>query len=213
MSPWLRNLLVIPLVVGLAIAVFTFLLPKLFADAKELSYTVEGPLELLDDRVAGDVSIEVDGVPVLALVTYKARVWNSGDVTIDNIAVRLTFTPPDPAFRVLNIHHRTTPPAEVPWRKSFTEDPHSQRFVYEFLNPGNQDEVTVLANLALTMSLVANPPGVAVREVEAEFQLAREASLPEKFFALILGIASSSGAVVAVAYLWFMKRRGFEFLR
>lgn len=58
---WTRDILLIPLIVGLLVALFTFLLPKLIEKGKEISYTIEGPTSYVNQQAAGAVTITVRG--------------------------------------------------------------------------------------------------------------------------------------------------------
>jgi len=70
MNRWLRDLLIIPLIVGLIVAVVTFVLPKIFEPRKELSYTIDAPIKHIDpDKkpTIGSLKIEINGMSTSSL--------------------------------------------------------------------------------------------------------------------------------------------------
>jgi hypothetical protein len=100
MTPnWVRDLLLIPLFVGIVVAAFAFVLPRLFAEDLELSYELEGPVGLFDERV--DETVLVRGKEAESVFGYMARVWNSGKKPITELPVRFQFGATDTGLKSL----------------------------------------------------------------------------------------------------------------
>jgi hypothetical protein len=70
-SRWLRDLLVIPLVVGLVVAAFQFGFPMLFEKDIELSYLLEEPEIHLDKNTRGDVKVEINDIETSLFVAQS----------------------------------------------------------------------------------------------------------------------------------------------
>ena len=166
MPKWVRDYLLLPLVVGLVVAAFTFGLPKLFADKLELSYEIDGPTAVLDDPAIQQVQIEVNGITVSDLIAFRVRLWNSGDRAIKNLPVRVVFDAQAPDFSILNATHQTTPAFEFGRIDELEATPKSRRYKYELVNPGDEDVITFLANGSATLDLYAKGEGLTVNRRE-----------------------------------------------
>jgi hypothetical protein len=70
---WIRDLLFLPLMVGLIVAFITFGLPVLFDKEKELSYSIETPTEYLDQEAVKNINVQVNGTTVTSLFAYKVH--------------------------------------------------------------------------------------------------------------------------------------------
>ena len=167
-SKWLRDLLVIPLVIGLLVAVFTYGLPKFLDKGKELSYSIDGPTAHLGTSSLSGITITVNGVPTSQLYGYRARIWNSGDLALKAVPVRFVFEDAPPGFRVFSVAHTTKPQFEFGTIKEESSDSLSRRFVYELLNPGNEDVVTFVANAAPSLVVFSNVEGVRLKRVDPQ---------------------------------------------
>ena len=167
---WPRDLLIIPLVVGVIVAVVTFGLPRFFREAKELSYMIDEPVSYFDESAIGQVKIEVNDIAVSNLFAYKVRLWNSGDVELKMLPVSFVFKEPSAGFQILNTSHLTTPPHEFGDISAETVSPSKIRFVYELLNPGDQDIITILANGKPDLELFAKAEKLKVESIRAEAQ-------------------------------------------
>ncbi len=144
---WIRKELVLPFVATLASgALIALLVQYLTSTAKELSYMVDGPIAYADDdRPIGSVEIRVDGVPVPNLYTYTVTVWNSGDEPLRDLPLRLVFGSGSEEFKVLSIKHTTRPAHEFGRIDDAPGmDRNQRRFVFELLNVGDRDTISVV---------------------------------------------------------------------
>jgi hypothetical protein len=159
---WTRDILLIPIIVGIFIALFTYLLPKFFEKGKEISYTIEGPTSYVNQQAAGAVTITVNGVTTPSLFAYKVRLWNSGSSPIKDLPVRFSFNPGGSGFQVFNVVHDTKPTVEFGKIEENGSDQNSRRFVYELLNPDDEDTLTFLINTNAPLAINAKSEGLRV---------------------------------------------------
>lgn len=96
---WLRNLLIIPLIIALIVAIVQFLLPKLFEKSLVVSHTIEGPTAYLRPETIGGLHVVINGIPTSYLFAYKVRLWNSGGLSIRNLPVRFQFEATERDFK------------------------------------------------------------------------------------------------------------------
>lgn len=165
-NSWKRDILAIPLIIGLAVALFTFVLPRVFRDKMEISYAVDSPWSYLDDPMIGQVTVHVNGVLVSDLVAQKVRIWNSGDVPLEQLPIRFVFSTFDTSFAILSLSHLTTPRHEFGSITESESDQFSRRLIYELLNPGDEDFVTFLVNTDASLQVYSKAAGLSVRSVE-----------------------------------------------
>ena len=194
---WLRDLLVLPLVVGVIVAAIVFGLPRFFREAKELSYVIDEPVAYLDDPAISHVKVEVNGIAVSNLVAYKVRLWNSGDVPLKKLPVSFVFQESPTGFQIFNISHLTTPSYEFGGISEETLVPSKTRFVYELLNPGDQDIVTILTNGKVDLELFAKVEKLKVKSIQPETQ--------QRGWTVWLSISAVLVAVIASALTTFFK--------
>jgi len=165
-SSWLRDLFIIPMIVGIIVALVTFVIPRLFNKDKELSYSVNLPTKYLDQDALGSLNIEINGVPVSALYDYKIKVWNSGDVPLKNIPIRIVFNSKEKDFQIFSVRHLTEPAYEFGKITEESIDNKSKRFIYELLNPGDKDEITFLCNKWALLTVHSKSEGLKVNWVK-----------------------------------------------
>jgi hypothetical protein len=205
---WVRDLLIIPIVVGIVLAVIGYSLPKFFERGKRLGYTLDGPVEAFRADATAGLSLTVDGIPVTRLFTYRLRLWNSGDESVRDAPVRIVFASA-PGFRVFSVRHATAPAYEFGRIVEETPSAYERRFVYSLLNPTNEDVVTFVTNAPASASLYVNIDGVRVSRVETALRLSwldsasTFASISGLLFAF-LGLLTQSQATKI--YQWLRRR-------
>lgn len=164
-SIWLRNLLIIPLVVGSIVAVFQFGLPRFFEKDSELSYSLEEPNIHLDKNTMGDVKVEINDIETSLLVAQSARIWNSGELPIKMLPIRYVFETSSSTFKIFMFTHNTKPKYEFGDIISTEADQYSRRFVYDLLNPGDEVTITFLTNEAAPVSVYAKAEGLSINKL------------------------------------------------
>lgn len=160
------DLLVIPVIVGLILAVAAFFLPRILEGGKRLSYTSEKPTDYSSQRLDG-VTIQVNGVPTTNLFVTKVRLWNSGSVALKDVGVLFRFKPPDQNFKILTFAHTTRPELEFGDIKPTKSDDNSAKFVYALLNPNDEDIVSFLTNESIEPTVHAKAEDLRVVQVLA----------------------------------------------
>lgn len=190
-SRWLRDFLIIPLVVGLTIALFTFVLPKIFEKEKEISYTIDDfPSYYLSPESVGNLEIKINDVVTNSLLAYEVEFWNSGDIPLKELPVRYVFGWSSINFKVLTVIHKTEPKYEFGEIREEGSDTHSKRFVYSLLNPGERVTVTFLCTgLGPTkVSFYTKLEGLSVKQVTMK---------PLEYIALVVTLIGVIAAFIA----------------
>jgi hypothetical protein len=164
---WIRDIVVLPLMVGLVVAIITYLLPELLAKGKQLSYTVEEPFfsGIKEVSFFGN-ELAVDELKIPSLLFYKVHIWNSGGVSFTNLPIRLVFYTDNPDFEVVTINHETTPRFEFGTISEERIENTSLKFTYELINPGNEDTITFVTNDYFTLGVYAKAEGINIKSVE-----------------------------------------------
>ena len=156
--------LIIPLAVGLILAVSTYLIPKILEAGKRLSYTAEKPTDYLSQRLEG-VTIQVNGVPTASLFVTKVKLWNSGSVALKDLGVLVVFNTQDQKFKVLNIAHATKPEREFGSVTQSSPDGTSTRLVYALLNRNDEDTISFLTNESVEPTIYAKAEDLKLVQV------------------------------------------------
>jgi len=163
---WLINLMIIPLVTGLIVAVFQFGLPKLFEKDYELSYLLEEPKILLDQNTIGDIKVEINNIETSLLVSQLVRIWNSGELPIKILPIRYVFETSSSTFKILMVNHNTEPKYEF-GNITLTEiGQYLRRFVYDLLNPRDEVIIIFLTNEVAPLSVYAKGEGFGIKLVK-----------------------------------------------
>lgn len=165
-STWKRDILLIPLIIGIILVVAAFALPKFFDRGKRLSYTIDGPTAFVNTNTAGMVKIAVNGVETTNIFGYKVCLWNSGSVPLTAIPVRFVFEVTNTNFHVFNVSHTTTPRREFGKIDENGSDASSKRFVYELLNPSDADVLTFVTDVDVPLSVFAKAEGLKIKSVQ-----------------------------------------------
>jgi hypothetical protein len=192
---WFRDIIGIPLLIAVGVAILTFFLPSILGgDKAELSYAIDAPIPY--PPLAG---MQVDGIPTSQLFAYKIRIWNSGKRPLKQVPVRLELQPSNPTVKIFSATHTTKPASEFGAIKEETPSSSSRRFLYDLLNPGDEDLVVLPSNTKASMQLYAKVEGMAVKEVHAD---EREATM---YSSSVAGILVS--AIFGVLVTAFQARR------
>lgn len=197
--------MIVPLVVGLIVAGASWAFTKFTKENRELSYAIDGPTNLIDQNQVGDVALSVNGLPVRQVVLYKVRVRNSGDLALRNISIRFVFEPRDPAFTLFSLRHNTSPPFEFGKIAELENAQHERRIQYELLNPGDEDNLSFVANARLQLSVFAKAENLRLKQAEVITQ----PSVWDRFGPWISGLLALISALLTTSY-WVKSRRESE---
>jgi hypothetical protein len=167
-SEWIRDILIVPLIVGLVVAIFAYGLPKLLEKGKNISYSIEGPVTYLDMGKVNinGVQIKVNDKQISRLLIYKVKIWNSGDLPLANLPIRLVFNTSDPNFEIFSINHETKPPYEFGNITDEKLESNSLKVTYALLNENDEDIITILANDSPALELFSKIEGLSVKKIE-----------------------------------------------
>jgi len=164
-TTWLRDLLIVPLVVGLVVAVVAYVLPKLFAESKQISYSIEEPIAYLDKSSIGSAVVTVNNLTVPEVYAVRVHLWNSGDLALKDIAVRFEFSPLDNNFRILSVSHNTNPAKEFGNITEQDDGNYSKRFIYQLLNSQDEDTIIFLTTAKVNLNVYSKAEGLSVKAV------------------------------------------------
>ena len=167
-SIWLKNPLIIPLIVTLIAVIFQFGLPKLFEKDNELSYSLEEPKIHLDQNTIGDIKVKINNIETSLLVSQSARIWNSGGFPIKMLPIKYIFETSSSTFKILMVNHNTKPKYEFGNIASTETDQYSRRFVYDLLNPGDEVTIIFLTNEVAPLSVYAKGEGLSIKLIKPE---------------------------------------------
>ena len=162
---WLRDLLIIPIIVGIIVAVFQFVLPELIENDLELSYLQEEEKLHFDKSTVGNAKLEINDIETSYLYSKSIRVWNSGEIPIKNLPIKYVFETSDPTFEIFVVTHNTKPKYEFGNISLTEKDLYSEKYVYELLNPGDEFTISFLTNGEAPQSIYTKAEGLNVKKV------------------------------------------------
>lgn len=194
---WIRDILIVPLVVGVIVTTAQFVLPLLAEKKTELSYEIYSPIKFIDRKAIGDIdlTVYVDGVETGLIEISRVHVWNSGDVPLKKVPISYVFTPQREyvdSFQVLNVAHETQPTHEF---GDIVERPSTRTkksFEYHLLNERDEFTATFIANAPGSLAVYAKLEGMKVKRVTA----GPARPFPGKFTAIAMGLALLTLVVV-----------------
>lgn len=200
-NSWVRDYFAVPLIVGLLLAAFVYLLPKFWGDSKELSFTVDPPLAYLDRNSLGNASVKVNDSPVPAVFAAKVRIWNSGNLPLKDLAVRFELTSADKDFRILSTNHNTQPAKEFGAISEGGSEEQSKRYIYQLLNPKDEDTLIFLTTAKADITIYSKAENLSVKSVapnnQGEF----------KWYLVLIGTMIASILTTVVEGLFRLLRR------
>lgn len=165
---WVRNVVIVPLVIGLITAGFGYWLPKFFAESKQVSYSIEEAVPYLDKNSIGKAVIKVNDILVPEVFVVRVRVWNSGSLPLKNLGVLFEFDQVGEGFRILSTSHDTSPSKEFGVISETSQSVHSRRFEYSLLNPGDSDSVVFLTTTNGNVHVFSKSEGLLLKAVPVE---------------------------------------------
>ncbi len=169
---WIRDIFLIPLIVGLVIVIIQFVLPYFLSKDKKISYEIPLSTTFINKDEIKDVEIKifVENNETKFINIFKARVWNSGDLPLKNIPISYIFNPYkdySDIFKIFSITHTTKPKYQFGKITKLTDNKTEKAFKYELLNPGDEIEVTFIANAPAFLSIYAKSEAMKVKRVSS----------------------------------------------
>lgn len=164
----LFDLLKYPLIVGIIIATFQFLIPRIIKDSKQLTYIIEGPITYIDKNNTGDLSIFIDSMKTDLLCAYNVQIFNTGNLSIKQQPIRFVFENAPKNFKIFSTTIKTRPDKEFGNITEEKTDSISKRFVYELINPNDTIILTFLTNNYAHLSLYAKSENLKFKNKSPE---------------------------------------------
>lgn len=201
---WIRDLLAVPLLVGVVVAAFTYALPKFISESSQLSYTIEEPVAYLDKTSIGTASVKVNNIAVPEVFAVRVKVWNSGSLPLKNIAILVEFASPEKDFRILSVNHNTKPAKEFGEISEQGSNPNAKRFIYALLNPEDADTLVFLATAKADVTVFSKAENLSLKAVSPE----KRGDFRWYDAAVIAMLASVASSIVeALLKAWRERRR------
>jgi len=197
-SRWLE-LVIIPLLVGVVLVIFSFILPILFEKEKEISYIIDPPSAYLTEKTTSGLKVKINDVNTVSLYAYKVSFWNSGDIPLKKLPIRYTFDveEEETEFQIFNVIHETESKSEFGQIREEGSDATSKRFIYPLLNPDERETATFLSNAMGIMSFDTKAESLSVKQV----QPFRGEKLIEHTSVIIGITASLLALIIRLSYL------------
>ena len=161
----LRNLAVIPIIVGLLMLILEFGILSISEKELELSYSLEDSKIILDKSTMENATVEINGANISSLYSQSIRIWNSGEIPIKALPILYMFNMSSPTFRIFVVTHDTNPKYEFGKISLIEENQYSKRYAYDLLNPNDEFTITILTNEEAHQSVYAKAEGLSVKQV------------------------------------------------
>ncbi len=187
---WVRDIFLIPLIVGLIVAIFQFGFPKLSEKNFELSYSAEEPKLVLDTDKMGYVKVKINDIETNLLYSQSIKFWNSGGIPIKSLPIRYVYDYGNisgPGFNNEFDTHNTKPEYEFGNITLIEDTPGSKKYLYDLLNPGDEFIITFYTNTKIPIKAYAKAEGLNVKKIEPPKEEARPYWL--SIFAFIIGFS------------------------
>lgn len=184
----------IPLIVGLIVALIQFGLPYIFGDKKELTYKIIEPVTYFDKNSVGDLNIVINGVESNALFSNQFIFENTGQIPLKDIPIIIHFSNQDTLFKIYNYTLQTEPLIQFGnIEKQLKQTDLSLKV--ELINPKDRIFVNVLTNTKRESKVYSKSEGMFLSKAETKeenaankfsFWLALFASVLSTIFAFFL---------------------------
>lgn len=195
-SKWWLTVLIVPLLVGVVLAVWEFALPSLLGPRNELSFTVEA-----SQSIEG-LKLNIENVPIGALYVYKVRLWNSGGNALKSLPVLLRFDSSPGDFKILNTNHTTKPAYEFGAIQEEQPDQISRKFTYILLNKDDEDQITFLTNRPGNLGVFAKSENLRVKAVSPTAE-----SRWERYYSVIAVIGGMMISFFSLTFQRFFQKK------
>jgi hypothetical protein len=205
--PWIRNILLVPLVIGLVVTVFAYVLPKFFEPSRELSYQVEEPVAYLEKASLGSSVVKVNDVPVAEVYAARVRIWNSGSLPLKDVAVRFELASTTSEFKILSTSHNTKPSREFGSIVEQGSEQNAKRFVFALLNPSDEDAIVFLTSHKADVKVFSKAEGLSLKAMP--YDKPKEL----KWYYVVLGtmLASLATSLLEVLFkAWRLEKKELE---
>ena len=163
---WMRDLLIVPLIVGLTVALIQYTFPIIFEKEFELTYSIEEPKLQIDKNTIGDVKVEINDIETSTLYSQSIKFWNSGEIPIKSLPIKYVSENSNPTYKLFFVSHTTKPKYEFGNITMVEITPLSQKYIYDLLNPNDEFTITFLTNEEATQNVYLKVEGLNVKKIE-----------------------------------------------
>jgi hypothetical protein len=153
----------IPLIVGIIVAIIQFGLPYVIKEKKEITYKIFEPISYLDPDKIGTLKIEINGVLSPSLFSNQYTIENTGQIPLREISVLINFNTTDSLFTIYNHSIDTQPKFEFGVINTEIIN-HNIKFTIELLNPKDKIHFNVLTNLKVPSELFSKSEGMILKQ-------------------------------------------------
>lgn len=153
----------IPLFVGVVVALVQFVLPYFFKESKELTYKVTDAIVYFDPQKIGKLEIKINGTQSKYLVSNQYLVENTGQIPLKKVPITFHFSSTDTIFKIYNLSFETDPKIEFGKVSSSFHDDNAKLEI-ELLNPGDRIFVNILTNLKVKSEVYSKSEGMTFRK-------------------------------------------------
>lgn len=167
-TKWLRDVLIIPLIIGLVVAFFQFALPIISEKDVELSYSIEEPKLQIDKTNMGDVKVEINDIETSILYSQSIKIWNSGKTPIKSLPIRYLVETSNQNYKIFFVSHNTNPKYEFGNITMVEETQVSKKYIYNLINPGDQFTITFLTNGKKPQNVYTKGEGLNVKQIKPQ---------------------------------------------
>lgn len=199
-SKWWLSVVLVPVVVGVVLAIVQFGLPLVFGSRNELSFTIEPP-----QSIEG-LKLNIENTPIGALYVYKVRVWNSGGNALKGLPVLFRFDSSPSDFKILNVSHSTKPAYEFGTIQEEQSDQISRKCTYSLLNREDEDNITFLTTRPGNLGVFAKSENLSVKPISPNIPGFWERNGQSMMIVFAMFISLFSGGI----YRLFSKLKGSD---
>jgi len=195
-----KNFLVIflvPLTVGIFVAIFQFLLPKLTKEKKELTYLIHNPISIIDNSISKNIDLEINGLKTKSLYSTQIVVENTGNVPLKNIPVSVLFETEDSTFSIYNHNLETVPKIEF-GKLNVNKSKNKIRLLIELFNQSDKINLNVLTNKNIRPDIYSKTEAMVLSEKKPNGE-------EKSSFSIIISIVASG---ISVLLLSFFQSKG-----
>lgn len=169
MTHWINKPITIAILgagVASAIAIVGFILTA--APMRIISYKVF-PMEEYSTSVGAggkaSTTSTVNSILAPTLVLHRVQLWSSGDAAIDSLKCIIAIKKGNHAIRLLWVGHDTKPKLGFAEIKDPSSGTLPAEIEYEYLNPGDEDNLLILTDEPAEITILPRGKGVMVKEI------------------------------------------------
>jgi len=191
------KLFLIPIAVGLIIAIFQYILPLINQEKKELSYRLDSSISLIDQEKTNGISIRINGEENKSIYFNRIEFVNSGQIPLKQIPIKIRLSNIDTNLKIYKRIITTEPKLEF-GRIIDSVTANSISMFVDLINPKDKITLDILTNRKPEIEVYSKSEGMSFKKLEAE---KKDNNKLEFWFALTGSILST-----ILAFIFFRKK-------